>query len=119
MYVCACVPFCLVQFAHPKHGQYYDGFLYEDELLLQASSLAGSSSAALAGGVFGGMLAGAAVVVITTLLLTKNRSLLLHAVGYYESSASALGACSSLGLGDMQDSSSSGLTGGAGQPATS
>lgn len=111
--------FC-VQFAHPKHGQYYDGFLYGDELLTaqQASSLlagaagGGVSSAQLAGGVFAGVLAGAAVVVVTTLLLTKNRSLLLHVVGCHDSSPSSLGAC-------MEDSSCTGLTAGTPTESTS
>lgn len=92
-----------MEFAHPKHGQYYDGFLYEDVLLEQAAGLSGTSGTAMAGGVFAGMLMGAAVVVASTLVLTKNRSLLLHAVGYYDSFASQ---CTS----PMEDTSSTGLT---------
>mmetsp|Transcript_11885 Transcript_11885/g.19347 ORF Transcript_11885/g.19347 Transcript_11885/m.19347 type:complete len:297 (+) Transcript_11885:62-952(+) len=94
-----------LEFAHPKGGKYYDGFLYEDVLLQQASDMSSSpSSASLAGGVFLGMIMGAAVVVVTTLLVTKNRSLLLHAVGYYDSMAAQ---CTSVA---MEDTSTSGLT---------
>lgn len=46
---------------------------------------------------------GAAVVVLTTLVVAKNRSLLLHAVGYYDSAAQC--------VTPMEDSSTTGLTG--------
>jgi hypothetical protein len=103
-----------LEFAHPKGGKYYNGFLYEDLLLQQATELSnGSSTSSVAGGVFVGMIMGAAVVVVTTLLVTKNRSLLLHAVGYYDSVA---GQCTTA----MEDSSSTGLTDATrAQPSTS
>lgn len=94
-----------LEFAHPKGGKYYDGFLYEELLLQQATDRSsGASATSLAGGVFLGMIMGAAVVVLTTLLVTKNRSLLLHSVGYYDSMAAQ---CAS---GGMEDSSTTGLT---------
>jgi len=97
-----------MEFAHPKGRQYYDGFLYEDVLLAQVEALTNERSSSgwqVFGGVFFGMIAGAAVIVVSTLFLTKNRSLLLHSVGYYDSCI-AKSECATGGI----DTSSTGLT---------
>lgn len=92
-----------MEFAHPKGGQYYSGFFYEDVLLERAKSES-MSGAAMFGGVAFGVIVGAVLVVAAALMATKNRKQLLEAAGV----RSSMGECFS-----MEDTSTTGLTSGA------